>query len=151
MKKSAKPEMLSKVVLSPRAAKNVGRFVGASIAVCVFLLAHFGVNFSPTTWADYLQDAIVCVLILGGLGYSAPTVYDLLYYFTNNKVKSVSFVILTEGIMTFARPIVDSGIGWYAVYTVVGICFIIVAGINLHVFSEIAASKLTKKPTLRKA
>lgn len=68
----------------------VGLFVGSLIPVATFCMAHF-----QTGWIGH-------ALVLAGLVFSAPTVYEWGVAAFKSKVKAVGFVILMEGIMVLA-------------------------------------------------
>lgn len=68
----------------------VGLLVGSLIPVATFSMAHW-----QNGWIGF-------ALVIAGLVFSAPTVYEWGVAAFKSKVKAVGFVILMEGIMVFS-------------------------------------------------
>lgn len=80
-----------------RVAMSIGAVFGGFVPVATFVLAHFEFR------AELSVAAVPPVLIvLGGLTYSAKTVYEWALIAFKHWVKAVAFVVLLEGVMTFA-------------------------------------------------
>ena len=69
-----------------------GFILGGIVPVTVFRTAHYSVADKPWLW----------VLVIGGLIYSAITVFKWGQAAFSSTVKSVGFVILLEGTLTFS-------------------------------------------------
>lgn len=75
-----------------RLAMLAGFVLGGFVPTASYTLAHFEVAAMPLLW----------ILVTGGLIYSAKTVYDWASIAFGNPIKAVGFVVLIEGVMTFA-------------------------------------------------
>jgi hypothetical protein len=69
-----------------------GFVLGGIVPVTVFRTAHYGVAVNPWLW----------VLVVGGLIYSAITVFKWGTIAFSSAVKSFGFVVLLEGTLTFS-------------------------------------------------
>lgn len=78
-----------------RLAAATGTILGATVPTSTFVLIHsaYGVVLNPWLWA----------LVVGGLLYSAPTVFSWALDAFGSKVKAAGFCVLMEGILTFAH------------------------------------------------
>ena len=72
-------------------ATAVGVIVGGFVPLAVYRTAHFGVQAHPALW----------ILVLGGLIYSALTVFQWGVAAFSSPIKSIGFVLLLEGTLTF--------------------------------------------------
>lgn len=78
-----------------RLATAIGFALGGLVPLATFMVAHF--ELSPTFWADPLF-----AIVLGGLAYSAPTVYQWGVRAFQSRYKAVGFVALVEGCMVLS-------------------------------------------------
>jgi hypothetical protein len=76
-----------------RFATFCGLLLGGFVPSATFTVAHYEVSVNPWLW----------VLVVGGLIYSAFTVFKWGTVAFTSKVKAVGFVVLIEGTMTFAH------------------------------------------------
>jgi hypothetical protein len=76
-----------------RLAGFVGLVIGGFVPVATYTLVHREVSRYPVLW----------ILVAGGLLYSATTVYLWARAAFGSTVKSLGFVILLEGILTFSH------------------------------------------------
>jgi len=85
-----------RVAFSPehRLAAAVGFLLAALVPVAVYTVAHHEVDPGQPLWA---QPKVA--LVLGGLAFSAKTVYQWARQAFDDWVKAVGFVVLLEGIM----------------------------------------------------
>jgi hypothetical protein len=82
-----------------RIASFCGAFFGGIIPLGVYIISHYELSKNPWMW----------VLVIGGLAYSALTVFDWAVMAFKHKTKAFGFVVLLEGVMTF------SGTGWLSI------------------------------------
>lgn len=73
-------------------ATTFGFWLGGIVPFAVYMTAHFSVQTNPLLW----------VLVIAGLLYSATTVFNWGVSAFSSKIKSVGFVVLLEGILTFS-------------------------------------------------
>ena len=78
-----------------RLAAFLGVWLGGIVPLATWWLIHFEVARQWRLWA----------LVAGGLLYSAPTVYAWIRAAYGSVVKAVGFVVLMEGLMTFAQTL----------------------------------------------
>ena len=76
-----------------RLAGFVGLLIGGFVPVATYALVHHEVSRYPVLW----------VLVAGGLLYSATTVFIWARAAFGSVVKSLGFVVLLEGILTFSH------------------------------------------------
>ena len=81
-----------------RLATALGFMLGGVVPLATYTVAHGEINPSVPL---YLQAA--SVLVLGGLAYSAKTVYEWGCRAFGMKVKSLGFVVLIEGTMVISH------------------------------------------------
>jgi hypothetical protein len=86
-----------------RLATACGFALGGFVPVATFLVSHYEYD-RATPW--YTQ--LVTLLIVGGLLYSARTVYDWAKLAFQLPAKALGFVVLLEGVMTLSSN------GWLA-------------------------------------
>lgn len=80
-----------------RLATTLGFILGGFVPVGSFTVAHYEVTaFNLANWAPLL-------MVLGGLAYSALTVYQWGVKAFESKCKAFGFVLLIEGIMTLSH------------------------------------------------
>ena len=113
-----------RIALRPRnrLATSLGFLLGGFVPLASFFVAHFELSsLSPL----YSQKALY--LVLGGLAYSAKTVWQWGTIAFQNAFKAVGFVVLLEGVM------VTSHIMWLAITALVYLMAIngIATGCNL--------------------
>jgi VIT1/CCC1 family predicted Fe2+/Mn2+ transporter len=113
-----------RIALKPRyrLATCLGFLLGGFVPLASFFVAHYELsNFAPL----YTQKGLY--LVLGGLAYSARTVWQWGRVAFNNAFKAAGFVVLVEGVM------VSSHIGWLSVAALVYLVAIngIVTGCHL--------------------
>lgn len=75
-----------------RLATALGFLMGGFVPSATYTVAHFEVATRPLMW----------LMVVGGLLFSAVTVYKWASLALNSNIKAVGFVILLEGVMTFA-------------------------------------------------
>ena len=81
-------------------ATAAGAVLGGFVPFASYTIAHHEVSTNPAMWT----------LVVGGLAYSALTVFDWAKIAFKNPVKAVGFVVLLEGVMTFAEsPVISYG------------------------------------------
>ena len=103
-----------------RLATVVGILLGAIVPLATFTVAHNEVD-----WAQPLNPAVA--FVVGGLVYSARTVYDWGRLAFVSAPKAVGFTVLLEGSM------VASQTGWLSIAALVYLCAInaIATGVTL--------------------
>jgi hypothetical protein len=133
-RKSMSPESFGVVAqvreaLKPknRLAALLGFCLGAIVPFASYIVAHFEIDPEKPI---YLQ--LGTFLVLGGLIYSAKTVYSWGVLAFNSRFKAVGFVLLLEGVMVAAHTT------WLSVVTLVYLVAIngIATGCNLSVRQE---------------
>jgi uncharacterized membrane protein HdeD (DUF308 family) len=72
----------------------VGCLLGGFIPLATYFIAHFELD---TFWS------VNTVIVLGGLAYSAKTVWQWTYLAFDCRYKATGFVMLTEGVMVFSH------------------------------------------------
>lgn len=103
-----------------RVATVAGAILGGFVPLATYTIAHFDARTAPMLWA----------LVGGGLLYSATTMFDWGKQAFRSTWKSLGFVVLLEGTMTFAHTM------WLA-YLALGL----LVGVN----AIAAGTKLTAK------
>lgn len=78
---------------SQRLAAVMGFLLGGFIPVATFTIVHHEVTANPALW----------VLVVGGLAYSAISVYKWAKMAFQMTLKAAGFVLLLEGVVTFAH------------------------------------------------
>lgn len=81
-----------------RLATFLGFLLGGFVPLASFVVAHYEVTMSKP-----LYSQLGMYLVLGGLIYSAKTVYSWGERAFNSPVKAVGFVVLLEGVMVGAQ------------------------------------------------
>lgn len=81
-----------KSVWRNKLAAIVGLIIGGAIPALTYALAHHQANGQKALW----------ILVFGGLVYSSTTIYDWMMLATARWYKSAGFVVILEGVMTFA-------------------------------------------------
>ena len=76
-----------------RLATVAGSIIGGFVPVATFFIVHFGVHENCWLWA----------IVVGGLVFSAKTVYEWGHVAFQSSVKSFGFCLLVEGVMTFGN------------------------------------------------
>ena len=76
-----------------RLAAVMGFLLGGFIPVATFVIVHYEVATYPALW----------VLVVGGLAYSAISVYKWAKMAFQMIIKAAGFVLLLEGVVTFAH------------------------------------------------
>lgn len=77
-----------------RLAAALGAILGGFVPVATWWIAHHELNPSLPLWQQ-----TAALLALGGLCYSAPTVYQWARLFVGHAVKAAGFVLLLEGVL----------------------------------------------------
>lgn len=77
-----------------RLAAAMGFLLGGFVPLASFVLAHYEVDPGAAIWTQ-----LPAALVLGGLTYSAKTVYDWGRLAFELPVKALGFVVLLEGVM----------------------------------------------------
>lgn len=77
-----------------RLATVMGFILGGVVPVATYLEAHHDVDMTKPLWAQ-----VATYLVLGGLAFSAKTVFDWAKLAFNNGFKAAGFVVLLEGVM----------------------------------------------------
>jgi hypothetical protein len=75
-----------------RLALAIAAILGGFIPAASYVVAHYEVAMSPAKW----------ILVLAGLAYSGLTVFEWANIAFRSVLKSAGFVVLLEGISTFA-------------------------------------------------
>jgi len=75
-----------------RVALLAGGILGGFVPIATFVVGHLDTKTIPMLW----------LLVAGGLIYSAMSVYDFAKQAFKSSLKSLGFVILIEGAMTFS-------------------------------------------------
>jgi hypothetical protein len=83
-----------------RLATFLGCLLGGFVPVATFVVAHYEVD---TARLGSSHSVLSIVLVLGGLLFSAKTVYGWGKLAFQAPAKAFGFVILTEGVMTLAQ------------------------------------------------
>lgn len=78
-----------------RIATTMGFILGGFVPIASYVLAHVEAPTQPMVW----------ILVTGGLIFSAKTVFDWARIALRHPAKALGFVVLTEGIMTFAHTL----------------------------------------------
>lgn len=81
-----------------RVASTFGFMLGGFVPIATFFVAHYEVDASKA-----LYQQIHTLLVIGGLFFSAKTVYDWAKTAFRHPMKALGFVILIEGVMTFSN------------------------------------------------
>lgn len=77
-----------------RLATMMGFLLGGIVPIATYLEAHYDLDTSLP-----LQSQIATYLVLGGLAFSAKTVFDWARMAFQNPLKATGFVVLLEGVM----------------------------------------------------
>lgn len=104
-----------RVATRHRSASVLGFALGALVPVASWWLAHHEVT-RAAPWAT----PIAALLVLGGLAYSAPTVYGWMLLAVGSKIKAAGFVLLVEGVL------VASGSPWLVAVALA--CLVLING-----------------------
>ncbi len=104
-----------------RLATFVGALLGAVVPLATSMVAHYELD-TVAPWRDPLA-----LLVLGGLLYSATTVYSWGRLAFGSWAKALGFTVLLEGVM------VASGQAWLSIMALVYLCAInaIATGVTL--------------------
>jgi VIT1/CCC1 family predicted Fe2+/Mn2+ transporter len=78
-----------------RLATGMGFLLGGFVPIATYMVAHYEFNRAVPFYSQF-----VTLLILGGLGYSAKTVFDWARLAFAIPLKALGFVVLVEGVMT---------------------------------------------------
>lgn len=110
-----------------RLATTLGFLLGGIVPMASYVLAHHEISLDRPIYAQ-----LPSYLVLGGLAYSAKTVYDWGKRAFTSGFKALGFVVLLEGVMVAASS------GWLSV---MALCYLIAingvaTGCNLSVRSE---------------
>lgn len=103
-----------------RLATLIGALLGAVVPFVTFIVAHYQLSAEP--WRDPKA-----LLVLGGLLYSARTVYQWGRLALDSWPKALGFTVLLEGVMVASSQL------WLAVVALVYLCLInaIATGVTL--------------------
>ena len=82
-----------------------GALLGGGVPAGVYRMAHFELATLPTWWD---LRALKAIIVLGGLLFSATTVWRWARMAFKSPVKATGFVLLAEGFMTFSSDAVLS-------------------------------------------
>jgi|HubBroStandDraft_2_1064218.scaffolds.fasta_scaffold00990_18 VIT1/CCC1 family predicted Fe2+/Mn2+ transporter len=87
-----------RAALAPKArlATFVGFLLGGFVPVATYVVAHCELTSAPL----YTQTS--AALVLGGLTFSAKTVFHWAAMAFENVLKALGFVVISEGVMTFS-------------------------------------------------
>ncbi len=85
---------------SNRLATIAGFLIGGFVPLATFFVSHFEVDAKLP-----LYSQMPVVLVLGGLFFSAKTVYEWARNAFKHPIKALGFVLLTEGVMTFSSSL----------------------------------------------
>ena len=77
-----------------------GFLLGGFVPVATYLSAHYQWVAGATTWASFAQ--LATLLVVGGLVFSAITVYTWARLAFTVPAKALGFCVLVEGVMTFS-------------------------------------------------
>ena len=97
-----------RVAMRPRMrlAAMLGAFLGSLVPLTSYVVAHYELRTDVPLYAQ-----VGTVLVLGGLLFSATTIYTLGKLAFQSAPKALGFVLLTEGALIFART---PWLGWVA-------------------------------------
>lgn len=84
-----------------RVSAILGVIVGGFVPFAVWATAHFAITPQDNTWATLTQ--IPALLVVGGLLYSAKTVFQWVKAAYGDPYKALGFVVLLEGTLTFTK------------------------------------------------
>lgn len=99
-----------------RIAMIAGAIIGGFIPLATYVTAHCEVD--PTA-PLYFQ--LPSLMVIGGLIYSAMTVFSWAKVAFKNPVKAVGFVVLLEGTMTFSH----SGVGGVPILSLAALALLV--------------------------
>ena len=119
-----------------RLAAFIGLILGGFVPVSVFGLVHFAIVVQPTVWQTLTQ--INAILVAGGLAYSVKTVFSWGKAAFGDTFKATGFVVLLEGILTFAQ--LPAGAPQIAFYIVHGLS---IGALIILIFINAVASACT--------
>jgi len=112
-----------------RLAVAIGAVLGAIVPLSVYVVAHTDLDVAGALASGHLDAARypALALVLGGLAYSATTVYQWGRLALGPWYKALGFAVLTEGVMTLSHQT------WLAVIALVTLCGInaIATGVTL--------------------
>jgi len=91
-----------------RLATLIGCLLGGLVPMISFVLAHGEVN-----QIEPLYEQVASYLVLGGLLFSATTVYTWGRMAFSSGAKALGFVVLTEGALVLAKT---EWLGWVALF-----------------------------------
>ncbi len=116
-----------------RLAAFIGALLGCFVPVATFVVGHFELQ------GDFLQP--LALLVLGGLVYSASTVYQWAKLAVGSGFKALGFTVLIEGVMVF------SGVEWlsYASLAYLAMINAVATGTSLAL-SNLRAQKVEVAP-----
>lgn len=118
-----------KLAMRPKArlATCTGFLLGGFVPLASYVVAHYEIDASAP-----LYTQLATVLVLGGLIFSARTVYDWARLAFRAGGKALGFVVLAEGVMT------TSSTSWLAIAALVYLIAIngIATGCNLSLKAE---------------
>lgn len=85
-----------RTALAPRArlATLIGCVLGGFVPIAVYVVAHHELDLARPLWAQFGT-----LLVLGGLAYSASTVFTWGRQAFKSQVKAAGFVVLLEGVL----------------------------------------------------
>lgn len=81
-----------------RLALICGAILGGFVPIATYTIAHCEVDYQAPLWTQWM-----ILLVLGGLVYSALTVFNWAKVAFKHPAKAIGFVVLLEGTMTFSH------------------------------------------------
>lgn len=119
-----------------RLAALLGALLGGFVPVASFVLAHYEIDPARPLWSQ-----LPPLLVVGGLCYSATSVYQWAQLAFGSGFKALGFCILLEGVMT------TSGTPWLALAAL----GYLVAINSIATGCRLALSRASKRVATRKA
>ena len=100
-----------------RLATFIGLLLGGVIPVASFSVAHYAIDLNSNIFVQPTS-----YFVLGGLCFSAPTVFSWLRAcFSGSILKSLGWIILIEGIMVYPLPEMLRPLAWTSLFFLVAI------------------------------
>lgn len=146
--RAKKSEELKLVKFSKKDAGNIGQYLGSSISLLALLLSHTVMDLNQPWSKEMLVINIAAGLLsIGGLCYSFPTVYNLVYYAKNSKLMAVGFTLLMELGMVAIRPEFTPTYSakWIACQLVTLLCACVVIPVNAYAMRVTFLNKFADK------
>lgn len=136
-----------RIALSPahRLATCVGALLGAVVPLSVFMVLHLELEGAGGEWAAWYDPR--WLIVVGGLLYSASTVYRWGRMAFSSWYKALGFTALIEGVMSLSDQL------WLSVAALAYLCLInaIATGVTLARGVEISVEPAAVAPVVQTA